>query len=101
MQARLKEPGREPSSRPFPCSVFSDRRHEKFEFAFHEDLPQSRKKLGQAGLFQASVETWHAFALRGDQRQSVTQNAFDPISREPNYKQFAVKVEPAKGDEQR
>jgi predicted molibdopterin-dependent oxidoreductase YjgC len=27
----------------------------------------------------------------------VTQSAFDPISREPNYKQSAVKVERAKG----
>jgi anaerobic selenocysteine-containing dehydrogenase len=25
----------------------------------------------------------------------VTQSAFDPISREPNYKQCAVRVEPA------
>lgn len=31
----------------------------------------------------------------------VTQSAFDPVSREPNYKQCAVKVESAKGDRQR
>jgi assimilatory nitrate reductase catalytic subunit len=30
----------------------------------------------------------------------VTQSAFDPISREPNYKQCAVKVEPARGKRQ-
>ena len=28
----------------------------------------------------------------------VTQSAFDPISREPNYKQCAIKVEYAKGE---
>ena len=26
----------------------------------------------------------------------VTQSAFDPISREPNYKQCAVRVEPSR-----
>ncbi len=31
----------------------------------------------------------------------VTQSAFDPISREPNYKQCAVKVEHANGEKQR
>jgi anaerobic selenocysteine-containing dehydrogenase len=31
----------------------------------------------------------------------VTQSAFDPISREPNYKQCAVKVEHTKGDNRR
>jgi len=31
----------------------------------------------------------------------VRQSAFDPISREPNYKQFAVKVEHTKKDKQR
>jgi assimilatory nitrate reductase catalytic subunit len=31
----------------------------------------------------------------------VTQSAFDPISREPNYKQCAVRVEPSHPVEQR
>lgn len=43
----------------------------------------------------------HAVLLRGNQHQSMAQNAFDPISWKPNYKPFAVKVEHAKGDEQR
>ena len=33
----------------------------------------------------------HAVSFRGDQFESVTQSAFDPISREPNFKQCAVK----------
>ena len=33
--------------------------------------------------------------LRRGQRQQVTQSAFDPFSREPNYKQSAVRVERA------
>jgi predicted molibdopterin-dependent oxidoreductase YjgC len=38
---------------------------------------------------------FHYFEANANQ---VTQSAFDPISREPNYKQSAVRIEPATND---
>ena len=60
-------------------------------------LPGLRLRISEA-IAPCIFIPLHPF---GNQCQSVMHNAFDPLSRQPNHKQFPLKVEHAKGDEQR
>jgi anaerobic selenocysteine-containing dehydrogenase len=66
------------------------------------DLVSARGRVRQIELRLTEIiapgQVFMPFHFSETNVNEVTQSAFDPISREPNYKQCAVRVEPAGGN---